>query len=73
MTANEFITLIDGLAMAREIVARHPGVPIIYTSGSTPTDGMRVLFVEGAAFIQKPYTMRELGELIRRMLPVAAP
>ena len=30
---------------------------------------MSALFVEGAAFIQKPYTMQELGDLIRRMLP----
>jgi DNA-binding NtrC family response regulator len=58
----------DGLELAREAVARHPGLPVVYTSGSEPTDGMRALFVDGAAFIQKPYTMQELGELLRRML-----
>ncbi len=38
--------------------------------GQPLTDGMEALFVEGATFIQKPYTMQELGNLIRRMLPI---
>ncbi len=59
----------NGLELAREVVARQPGLPVIYTSGRPLTDGMEALFVEGAAFIQKPYTMQELGDLIRRMLP----
>ena len=59
----------NGLELAREAAARQPGLPVIYTSGKPLTDGMEALFVEGAAFIQKPYTMQELGDLIRRMLP----
>ena len=58
----------DGRELVREAVAHHPDLPVVYTSGSDPTDGTRALFVDGAAFIQKPYTMQELGELLRRML-----
>jgi CheY-like chemotaxis protein len=39
-----------GLELAREAMARRPGLQVIHTSGRPPTDGMDALFVEGAAF-----------------------
>ena len=42
-----------GLELAREAMARRPGLQVIHTSGRPPTDGMDALFVEGVAFVQK--------------------
>ena len=36
-----------------------------YTSGAVPTDGMTALFVEGATFLQKPYTRAELMQAVQ--------
>jgi DNA-binding NtrC family response regulator len=58
----------SGLDLAREAAARQPGLSVIYTSGRRPTDGMEALFVKGGVFIQKPYTMQELGDLLRQVL-----
>lgn len=58
----------NGLELAREAVARQPGLPVIYTSGQPPTSAMEALFVEGGAFIQKPYSVQMLGDTIHRVL-----
>ena len=40
-----------------------------YTTGDTVTDGMKVMFVEGAEMLLKPYTAPELAAAIARLLP----
>jgi len=54
----------DGFELARRAVELRPGLRVIYTSGGGLTDGMRALFVEGAAFLPKPYTRDQLIEAI---------
>jgi CheY-like chemotaxis protein len=60
----------DGRALAREVRKRMPHVPILYTSGNWevthPQDGDN--WTSRHAILQKPYTQRELGDMIRQML-----
>jgi CheY-like chemotaxis protein len=53
-----------GLDLAREAVERRPSLKLLYTTGQTVTDGMRELFVEGAALLEKPYTVEDLKEAL---------
>jgi len=49
-----------GLELAKEAVERHPGLKVLYVTGQSVTDGMRAMFVEGSALLQKPYTVEQL-------------
>lgn len=55
---------VDGLELARRAVELRPGLRILYTTGGGVTDGTRALFVEGSAFLPKPYTRDQLIEAI---------
>jgi DNA-binding NtrC family response regulator len=49
-----------GLELAKEVVQRRPGLKVLYASDQSVTDGMRAMFVEGSAFLEKPYTVDQL-------------
>jgi DNA-binding NtrC family response regulator len=49
-----------GLELAKEAVERHPGLKVLYVTGQSVTDGMRAMFVEGSALLEKPYTVDQL-------------
>ena len=49
-----------GIELARQAVEMRPGLKVLYTTGRTIIDGMRVRFVEGAAVLEKPYTTKPL-------------
>jgi two-component system cell cycle sensor histidine kinase/response regulator CckA len=53
-----------GLDLARKAVERHPQLQVLYTSCHAITDGMKALFVEGAAFLPKPYTIDQLQAIL---------
>ena len=55
---------IDGLELARKVVEFRPGLRVIYTTGGGRTDGMTALFVEDAAFLPKPYRVKQLTEAV---------
>ena len=55
---------IDGLELARKAVELYPSLRVIYTTGHGQTDGMTALFVEGAIFLPKPYTAKQLTETV---------
>ena len=55
---------IDGLELARKAVALCPSLRVIYTTGHGQTDGMTALFVEDAAFLPKPYRIKQLTEAV---------
>jgi CheY-like chemotaxis protein len=57
----------NGLELARQAVELRPGLRVLYTSGGQ-TDGMIALFVEGAAFLPKPYTLEQLIEAVRGVI-----
>jgi DNA-binding NtrC family response regulator len=56
-----------GLELATEAVAARPGLKVLYTTGQTVTDGMRALFVEGAAVLEKPYAVDELSAALSQL------
>jgi PAS domain S-box-containing protein len=59
----------NGHELAKEVEARRPGIPVLFTSGYT--DGeieRRGLLAPGAAFIQKPVTPRALVRAVQDTL-----
>jgi DNA-binding NtrC family response regulator len=57
-----------GLQLAKEITARRPGMPILYTTGQGVTDGMRAMFAEPFGFLPKPYTPDDLKTALANLL-----
>jgi DNA-binding NtrC family response regulator len=53
-----------GLNLARIAVEQHPELRVLYTSCHAITDGMKALFVEGAGFLPKPYTVDQLQAIL---------
>jgi DNA-binding NtrC family response regulator len=53
-----------GLNLAEKAVAQHPPLRVLYTSCHAITDGMKALFVEGASFLPKPYTIDQLQAIL---------
>jgi DNA-binding NtrC family response regulator len=53
-----------GLSLAGQAVEMRPGLKVLYTSGQPVTDGMQALFVKNSAFLQKPYTVEQLGTML---------
>jgi DNA-binding NtrC family response regulator len=49
---------------AKQARERHPDLNVLYTTGQTVTDGMKALFVEGAKFLEKPYTVDQLSSAL---------
>ncbi len=39
----------------------HPELRVLYTTSRAVTDGMKARFVEGSAFLEKPYTVEQLA------------
>ncbi len=56
-----------GIEVANLVTNRRPGMPVLYTSGREPTDGLKALFVAGSDFVGKPYTDKLVLEAIERM------
>jgi DNA-binding NtrC family response regulator len=50
-----------GLELAKHAVERRPRLRVLYTTGQTVTDGMKALFVQGSALLEKPYTVDQLA------------
>jgi DNA-binding NtrC family response regulator len=53
-----------GFNLAQKAIERHPQLRVLYTSCHAVTDGMKALFVEGAAFLPKPYTIDQLQAIL---------
>ena len=58
-----------GLELAEQAVAMRPKLRVLYTTGTDVTDGTRALFVEGAAFLPKPYKPAQLLEAVGALFP----
>jgi two-component system, response regulator PdtaR len=57
-----------GLQLAREVTARRPALPVLYTTGQGVTDGMRAMFAEPFGFVPKPYTPEDLRTALSNLL-----
>jgi DNA-binding NtrC family response regulator len=49
-----------GLELAKEAVQRRPELKVLFTTGSSVTDGMKAMMVEKSAVLEKPYTVDQL-------------
>lgn len=56
-----------GLDLAQQGRRLNPQLHVLYTTGETLTDGMKSMFVEGASFLQKPYTVAELTRAVKSL------
>jgi CheY-like chemotaxis protein len=63
--------VLGGFELARQAITLRPELRVLYTTGSSLTDTMRALFVDGAHFMQKPYTPAQLNDSMKELL--AAP
>ena len=63
--------VLGGFELARQAMTLRPELRVLYTTGGSLTDKMRALFVEGAHFMQKPYTPAQLNDSMKELL--AAP
>ncbi len=57
-----------GYEVANQAIALRPGLPVLYTSGSTLTDEMTGRFVPGGRFLQKPYSPEQLESILEELL-----
>lgn len=60
--------VLGGCELARQAIELRPKLPILYTTGNSVTDKLKALFVEGARFLRKPYTHRQLKDFVEGML-----
>lgn len=63
--------VLGGFELARQAIALRPELRVLYTTGSSLTDTMRALFVDGAHFMQKPYTPAQLKHSMEELLAAA--
>ncbi|SDD14056.1 Response regulator receiver domain-containing protein [Sphingomonas sp. YR710] len=57
-----------GYDVANQAVGIRPGLRILYTSGSPITAAMIDMFVDDGQFLQKPYSLEQLGVSVGRLL-----
>ncbi len=50
-----------GIDLAVDAKQAHANLRVLYTTGRAITDGMKARFVEGSAFLEKPYTVEQLA------------
>lgn len=57
-----------GYDLADRAVGLRPTLRVLYTTGNTLTDDMRARFVEGARYLQKPYSEKQLQDSVTQLL-----
>jgi CheY-like chemotaxis protein len=60
--------VLGGFELAHKAVRLRPELRVLYTTGSSMTEETRALFVEGAHFMQKPYTPGQLQTSMKELL-----
>lgn len=62
--------ILGGCELARHAVELRPELRVLYTTGNSPTDQMKSLFVNGRHFLPKPYTPDQLQNAVRDLLVI---
>jgi CheY-like chemotaxis protein len=57
-----------GYELAHQAIKLRLNLRVLYTTGNTINDKMKALFVEGAHFLQKPYTQHQLQNSVEKLL-----
>lgn len=61
-----------GFTLAQEAVKIRPQLRVLYTTGHSLTDEMKGQFVEGARYLAKPYTERQLREAVDHLVALSS-
>jgi CheY-like chemotaxis protein len=59
---------LGGYELAHQAIKLRQNLRVLYTTGNTIDDKMKALFVDGAHFLQKPYTPLQLQNSVEEML-----
>lgn len=57
-----------GCDLAREAMAIHPHLRVLYTTGNSATEKLKAQFVVGSQFMRKPYTPHQLQSAFKSLL-----
>lgn len=62
--------VLGGCELALQAIALRPNLRVLYTTGNSITEKMKVLLIEGMQFLRKPYTQNQLQDSIRTTLAI---
>jgi CheY-like chemotaxis protein len=57
-----------GLELAQQARRLRPELRVLYTTGTSVTDGMKALFVEGSGLLAQPYDINQLSTAVAEMV-----
>jgi CheY-like chemotaxis protein len=60
--------VLGGCDLAHQAKQLRPSLRVLYTTGNYVTDKLKASFVEGARFLRKPYTQRQLQDSVEDLL-----
>jgi DNA-binding NtrC family response regulator len=60
--------ILGGCELARQAIEMRPTLRVLYTTGNYVTAEMEALFIDGAAFLRKPYLGHQLEHSIETLL-----
>jgi CheY-like chemotaxis protein len=60
--------ILGGCELARKAIEIRSTLRVLYTTGNFVTAEMKALFVEGTAFLRKPYTGHQLQHSLKTLL-----
>jgi Response regulator containing CheY-like receiver, AAA-type ATPase, and DNA-binding domains len=60
--------VLGGYELAHQAIKLRLNLRVLYTTGNTINDKMKMMFVEGAHFLQKPYTQNQLQNSVEALL-----
>ena len=60
--------VLGGYELAHQAIKLRLSLRVLYTTGNTINDKMKAMFVEGAHFLQKPYTQHQLQNSVEALL-----
>ena len=60
--------ILGGYELAHQAIKLRLNLRVLYTTGNTINDKMKMMFVEGAHFLQKPYTQIQLQNSVEALL-----
>ena len=63
--------VLGGYELAHQAIKLRPKLRVLYTTGNSITDKTAALFVEGAHFLEKPYTQQQLQNAVEGLLTVS--
>ena len=64
--------ILGGYELAQHARRLRPRLAVLYASGNSSTDKTKALFVEGAHFVQKPYSEQQLKNALEDLFAVPA-